>query len=97
MNAFIWQTPGHSKGSVSIEFDNGEMVIGDLLMGGMLGGVLLPGRPGYHYFIENYESLHQSIEWILTRPAKRYWVGHGGPLTTQDVAKWYQRLRHNSL
>ena len=25
MNARIWQTPGHSKGSVSIEFENGEL------------------------------------------------------------------------
>lgn len=96
LHATIWHTPGHSKGSVSLEFENGDMVIGDLLMGGMLGGMLLPGLPGYHYFIEDYDLLHRSIEKVLSRPAKRYWVGHGGPLKAQDVEKWYRRMTHQS-
>lgn len=90
LNATLLHTPGHSMGSVSIEFDNGEMIIGDLLMGGMLGGAILPKRPGYHYFIENRELLHRSIEMVLSRrPVLRYWVGHGGPLNAQDVFRWY--------
>lgn len=93
INANILHTPGHSKGSVSIEFDNGEMIIGDLLMGGMLGGAFFPGRPGYHYFIEDRIVLHQSIERVLDRPVQRYWVGHGGPLQAKDVRNWYLRKR----
>ena len=93
INANILHTPGHSKGSVSIEFDNGEMFIGDLLMGGMLGGAFFPGQPGYHYFIEDRTVLHRSIERVLDRPVQRYWVGHGGPLQAKDVRNWYLRKR----
>ena len=89
-------TPGHSKGSVSIEFDNGEMVIGDILMGGMLGGAIFPGRPGYHYFIEDRTEVHRSIERVLDRPVQRYWVGHGGPLKANDVRNWYLRKSSRS-
>lgn len=85
LDAHLLHTPGHSQGSVSIEFSDGDMVIGDLLMGGLLGGAILPTRPSYHYFIEDRESLHRSIEWVLNRPVKRYWVGHGGPLPASDV------------
>jgi hydroxyacylglutathione hydrolase len=96
INANILYTPGHSKGSVSIEFDNGEMVIGDILMGGMLGGALFPGRPGYHYFIEDRAEVHRSIERVLDRPVQRYWVGHGGPLKANDVRNWYLRKSSRS-
>jgi glyoxylase-like metal-dependent hydrolase (beta-lactamase superfamily II) len=69
------------------------MIIGDLLMGGMLGGAFFPGRPGYHYFIEDLTVLHRSIERVLDRPVQRYWVGHGGPLQAKDVRNWYLRKR----
>jgi len=89
IDATLVHTPGHSMGSVSIGFDNGDMIIGDLLMGGWLGGLFFPTLPDYHYFIEDRPLLHSSIENILTRPAQRYWVGHGGPLKAKDVTKWY--------
>ena len=90
INANVIHTPGHSKGSLSIVFDQGDAIIGDLLMGGLLGGTFFPKQPGYHYFIEDSAALHPSIEKVLNTPAKRYWVGHGGQLDAKRVAKWYE-------
>ncbi len=42
-------TPGHTPGSVSILLDNGDAVVGDLLMGGRLGGALYATQPRLHY------------------------------------------------
>ena len=53
----------------------------------------LSTQPGYHYSIENRNLIHHSIEQVLSRPAKRYWVGHGGPLSRADVARWYHTTR----
>lgn len=92
MNAVVHHSPGHSEGSVSIAFDSGDIIIGDLLMGGMLGGTFFPSRPGYHYFIQDGEKLHRSIESVLRLDGKRYWVGHGGPLTHEAIARWYEML-----
>jgi hypothetical protein len=66
-------------------------------MGGMIGGIFFPSRPGYHYFIEDREALHRSIELVLSRPAERYWVGHGGPLKVKEVEQWYQSIQRKQI
>ncbi|HAX69802.1 MAG TPA: hypothetical protein DCY14_09360, partial [Anaerolineae bacterium] len=44
-------TPGHTKGSLSVMLPNQEAIIGDVMMGGWMGGNLFGTRPNYHYFI----------------------------------------------
>lgn len=97
INASVIATPGHSKGSISVIFDQGDMIIGDLLMGGMLGGAFFPEKPGYHYFIEDRKALHQSIEMLLARSGKRCWVGHGGPLEVSRIAEWYDMIKKKGM
>jgi hydroxyacylglutathione hydrolase len=91
LDAKLYHTPGHSEGSMSIAFDNGDMIIGDLLMGGMLGGTFFPHDPGFHYFIQSREQMHRSIRAVLSLDAQRYLVGHGGPFTKTAITNWYQR------
>lgn len=92
LNATLHHTPGHSEGSISIALDSGDIIIGDILMGGMMGGAFFPTRPGYHYFIEDREKLHRSIEKVLQLRGERYWVGHGGPFSYSAIARWYERI-----
>lgn len=92
LNATLHHTPGHSEGSISIALDSGDIIIGDILMGGMMGGAFFPTQPGYHYFIEDREKLHRSIETILQLRGERYWVGHGGPFTYSAIARWYEKV-----
>lgn len=92
LNATLHHTPGHSEGSISIALDSGDIIIGDILMCGMMGGAFFPTQPGYHYFIEDREKLHRSIETILQLRGERYWVGHGGPFTYSAIARWYEKV-----
>lgn len=84
-------TPGHTPGSVSILFEHGDAIVGDLLMGGRLGGALFPSQPQLHYFVENFAQLHASMETILAAQAQRLFVGHGGPLAADEVRAWWRR------
>lgn len=89
--AKIIHTPGHTKGSISIVLDNGEAIIGDLLMGGYMGGNLLPKKPNYQYFAENKQILHQSMRKIAKLGIKRYYVGHGGPIDGIKTNTWINK------
>ncbi|MFN3982356.1 MAG: MBL fold metallo-hydrolase, partial [Caldilinea sp.] len=81
-------TPGHTAGSVSIFFDNGDAIVGDLLMGGRMGGALWSSQPRLHYFVADFAQLAKSIVTVLARRPQRLLVGHGGPLAVDAVRAW---------
>jgi glyoxylase-like metal-dependent hydrolase (beta-lactamase superfamily II) len=84
VNANIIFTPGHTKGSLSVLVEN-EAIIGDVMMGGWMGGRLFGSRPNYHYFIDDLDAVHASMNKVLSfKPVKLY-VGHGGPLSAADA------------
>jgi len=83
--ATVVHTPGHTPGSISILFDDGRAIAGDLMMGGSLGGAVHPFDPGYHYFAEDLGQLRGSIRKLLDRGAKTIYLGHGGPLEASRV------------
>lgn len=89
----LLHTPGHTNGSISILFPNKTAIIGDVLMGGYLGGKLAPTKPDYHYFVTNPAELHQSIELLLSYDIDIFYVGHGGPLQKKDILKWYSKAK----
>jgi glyoxylase-like metal-dependent hydrolase (beta-lactamase superfamily II) len=83
--ATVLHTPGHTPGSISILFEDGRAIAGDLMMGGSLGGAFHPLDPGYHYFAEDLTELRRSIRKLLDRGAKTIYLGHGGPLDAVRV------------
>ena len=87
--ATVLHTPGHTPGSISILFEDGRAIAGDLMMGGSLGGAIHPFEPGYHYFAEDLTELRRSIRKLLDRGAKTIYLGHGGPL---DAARVRERF-----
>lgn len=89
--ADIIHTPGHTPGSISIVADDGQAIIGDVLMGGILGGKLLAQRPAYHYYVTNMDELRVSIASLLETNTQTFYVGHGGPLSRHSVAVWFGR------
>ncbi|GAB4396564.1 MAG: MBL fold metallo-hydrolase [Anaerolineales bacterium] len=90
----ILHIPGHTAGSVSILLENGAAIVGDVMMGGYLGGNLFATHPRYHYFAENFAQISQSIAALLTltTAAQTFYVGHGGPLTRAAVEKQFSRI-----
>ena len=91
VNGKVFFTPGHTKGSISILFGNNEAIIGDAMMGGVLGGALFGTRPNYHYFIDDRNDLHASIKKIMSWKPSKLYVGHGGPLSYNDVLNQFSK------
>src|SRR5439155_9427800 len=80
VSAKVIPTPGHTAGSISVLTGDGDIIVGDLMMGGFLGGRLFPRRPGLHYFAEDLATLKASIRKVLELSPRRIYAGHGGPL-----------------
>lgn len=96
VQARILSTPGHTPGSISLVFDNGDAIVGDILRGGLMGGTFLPQKPNYPYFL--YDNAHKttllaSIRQVLDAGANRLFVGHGGPLHRTDVEAWLDKQK----
>jgi len=83
----ILSTPGHTAGSISLLLPTGEAIVGDVLMGGFMGGNLFGSRPNYHYFADDLAAVRQSIHALLAAGVEAFYVGHGGPLARDAVAR----------
>lgn len=89
--ARILFTPGHTPGSLSVQTAEGEMIVGDLLVGGWFGGWLFPTTPGLHYFADDLAQLHASVQKVLAAAPSVIHPGHGGPLDPEAVARRFSR------
>jgi glyoxylase-like metal-dependent hydrolase (beta-lactamase superfamily II) len=79
------ETPGHTAGSISLILPNGEAVVGDLLMGGFLGGLVRRGVPNVAYFQDDEREAQRSLRAVLATGARKLYVGHGGPLSAERI------------
>ena len=86
--ARIAETPGHTAGHVSVLLPDGQGIVGDVLMGGGLGGKVRPHDPRYHYFAEDLGAIHASLGKLLAETVTLWHPGHGGPLQRRDVRRW---------
>lgn len=77
-------TPGHTQGSISV-LAGSDAIIGDVMMGGWLGGALFGAQPNYHYFVDSLSDVHASMKKIMGYQPSTLYVGHGGPLSYQTV------------
>lgn len=65
----IIHTPGHTKGSICILTDDGQLFVGDTLANRI--------KPCFPPFIENEEELHKSLDVIKRLDARTVYPGHG--------------------
>ncbi|MCX6008594.1 MAG: MBL fold metallo-hydrolase [Chloroflexi bacterium] len=79
----IIHTPGHTAGSVSVILPNGEFLVGDLIM----KGILRWWQPDYPLFADNLAQLNESIQLILRRKPTKIFCGHGGPFNPKAVLR----------
>lgn len=84
----IIETPGHTPGSISIITPDGQAIIGDVIMGGYMGGILFPHRPNYHYFADDISQAMASLDLILSQTHHTLYVGHGGPISHSRALAW---------
>lgn len=83
----ILHTPGHTGGSISVLLPDGAAIVGDVLMGGVIGGNLFGAHPNYHYYADDLNAVHESIRALLKANVATFYVGHGGPLARANLEK----------
>ncbi|MFK7985359.1 MAG: MBL fold metallo-hydrolase [Sandaracinaceae bacterium] len=77
--------PGHTPGSSVVLLAGGDAIVGDLALGGYLGGTIAPQVPTEHYFQEHPRAVRAILEWLLASGAERFHLGHGGPVSAEDL------------
>lgn len=90
----VYATPGHTGGSVSVALDDGQVFAGDLVSSGiLLGGIMLKGRPKRPPFEENPMMVANSLESLINAGARKFHLGHGGPISAETVRRHVANLR----
>ena len=78
--------PGHTPGSLVVLLDNRRAVVGDIILGGYLGGAIRPQHAGHHYFQADVPRNEDNIARLLKQGVETFYLGHGGPVTRESVA-----------
>ncbi|MED5618456.1 MBL fold metallo-hydrolase [Ideonella sp. BN130291] len=90
-------TPGHTAGSVSIELDGGDAMVGDLLASGvLLGGLVRTQHARRPPFEDDPKTVALQLERLVASGMQTFHLGHGGPLPAREVlrhAQWLGRQR----
>lgn len=84
--------PGHTSGSMALLLPGGKAIVGDVLMGGFMGGNFLPHLPDYHYYADDLQAVHRSLKALLDAGVHTWYPGHGGPVTTKAVLKRFSKV-----
>jgi hydroxyacylglutathione hydrolase len=77
--------PGHTKGSIVVVMSDHSAFVGDMMLGGVFGGVLGASSPGEHYYQADLEQNHRNIKTLLGMGIEKFYLGHGGPVSRTDV------------
>jgi hydroxyacylglutathione hydrolase len=87
----VLPVPGHTPGSLAVVLDDGRAFVGDMMLGGWLGGALFAQRPGEHYFHMDVAGNGHSLAALAKLPIRQYFLGHGGPLSQEAVREYLGR------
>lgn len=77
--------PGHTPGSMAVLLDGDRAIVGDMMLGGYLGGAMRPHTAGRHYFHADEPRNDRNIEALLQRGVRTFHLGHGGPVSRESV------------
>lgn len=93
VSAMVRPLGGHTRGSAIVELAGGDILVGDLVRGGRLGGRWRGTVPMTHYYEEGPAAVTDVVDAVLAGGARRLLVGHGGPLDAGAVAAWRRTRR----
>jgi hydroxyacylglutathione hydrolase len=79
--------PGHTQGSLVVILSNDTAFVGDMMLGGALGGIAFSSSPGEHYFQADREANRRNIEALVRMGIRTFYLGHGGPVSRYQVIK----------
>lgn len=94
-------TPGHTAGSLSLELDSGDAMVGDLLASGvLLGGLIRTQHARRPPFEDDPQAVALQLQQLVAGGMRSFHLGHGGPLPAKEVlrhAGWLGRQRPGRL
>jgi len=89
----VRHTPGHTKGSISVEAGEGEALVGDLVASGILiGGVVRLGHAIRPPFEDDPGAVREELLRLVDAGVERFYMGHGGPLDASEVRRHAEGL-----
>ncbi len=89
----IQHTPGHTKGSLSVELGNNKAVVGDLVASGVLmGGVIRLGHAIRPPFEDDPKAVARELLRLVDAGVDQFYLGHGGPLDACEVRRHAEAL-----
>lgn len=94
LQGYVQSTPGHTAGSVSVVLENSIALVGDLISSGiLLGGIVLTGKPKRPPFEDDPLQVSLELAALNERGIEMFYMGHGGPLPRQAVARHIKHLQ----
>jgi hydroxyacylglutathione hydrolase len=87
IDAKLLETPGHTKGSISVLLESGDAIIGDLLR----GDFLFENRPNWHFFYDDPIMVRSSVKKLLDLKLNQLFVGHGKPFSFQSLQQRFRK------
>ncbi len=89
----VRHTGGHTPGSIAVELSSQDALVGDLIASGiLLGGIAFTGRATRPPFEDVPQTVAGELERLVRGGAKRFYMGHGGPLEADEVLCHARRL-----
>ncbi len=89
----VRHTPGHTKGSISVELGSKEALVGDLVASGIwIGGILLTARAIRPPFEDDPHAVGKELLRLLEEGIDQFHMGHGGPLNAFEVRRHAEAL-----
>lgn len=91
--AAVLHTSGHTAGSISMEIEDGNAFVGDMLASGILiGGIMRNKQPIQPPFEDDPRAVINSLRQMLQNGNENFFLGHGGPLHSGQVHKHISNL-----
>jgi hydroxyacylglutathione hydrolase len=87
VNAKLLETPGHTKGSISVLLENGDAIVGDVLR----GDFVFENRPNWHFFYDDPIMVRSSVKTLLDLKLHKLFVGHGKPFSFKSLQQRFRR------
>lgn len=89
----VRHTAGHTPGSIAVELDSRNALIGDLVSSGiLLGGIAFKKRPMRPPFEDDPVTVARELEGMAQRGAQIFHMGHGGPLGATTISRHAKNL-----
>jgi glyoxylase-like metal-dependent hydrolase (beta-lactamase superfamily II) len=93
VDGLVRHTAGHTPGSIAVELSSQDALVGDLLASGILiGGIAFTGRAIRPPFEDGPQTVARELNRMVQGGAKRFYMGHGGPLEAAEVMRHARSL-----